>query len=358
MSAIKAGNSVWRSNAAHELGYLNPAIHRQIYTAGMNLPRTFEFNDPYIGNWFFRAPVFTKNGMTQIPTATPTSSVVPAPIVYNNTYRAPYAIKAGNLSEAKPTSLPSPTPKPAYIAPGLTVEQVAVPKQVVPVVPTTSIVPVQPSVMPAQVTRVPDSNVRVVNLPYRRYEAPTIREVATITPIKALPGRAQQLLPEFAMHHYVQPATPRQLLPELTMHHYVEPSVGTQLSLFKKGGKAKKIRKCEDGLPGYTQGLDLGIGFDNQGNVVNIDPVTGLPKEPTLAEIGRALPLTEASKTATSAVATKGGSTIDLNQQASHIALRRNADGNIATRTGDVIESTSGNGRSFTQGSDQKTPYN
>lgn len=79
--------------------------------------------------------------MAQTPTATPTSSVVPAPIVYNNTYRAPYAIKAGNLSEVKPTSLPTPTPKPAYIAPGLTVEQVAVPKQVVPV---------QPSMMPVR----------------------------------------------------------------------------------------------------------------------------------------------------------------------------------------------------------------
>lgn len=50
MAAIKTGNSVWRSNAAHELGYLNPAIHRQIYTAEMNLPRTFGFNDPYVGN--------------------------------------------------------------------------------------------------------------------------------------------------------------------------------------------------------------------------------------------------------------------------------------------------------------------
>ena len=142
------------------------------------------------------------------------------------------------------------------------------------------------------------------------------------------------------------------------MHHYVQPPAGTQLSLFKKGGKVKKVRKCENGLPGYTQGLDFGIGFDNQGNVVTIDPITGLPKELTLAEIGRATQLREASRTATPTTATKGGNAIDLDQQASHIALQRNADGNIATRTGGVIKNTSGNGGSFTQGSDQKTPYN
>ena len=32
------------------------------------------------------------------------------------------------------------------------------------------------------------------------------------------------------------------------MHHYVQPPVGTQLSLFKKGGKVKKVRKCQTGI--------------------------------------------------------------------------------------------------------------
>lgn len=223
MSAIKTGNSVWRSNAAYELGYLNPAIHRQIYTAGMNLPRTFGFNDPHIGNWFFRAPVFTKNGITQIPTATPTSSVVPAPIVYNNTYRAPYAIKAGNLSEAKPTSLPTPTPKPAYIAPGLTVEQVAVPKQVVPVTPYEPI---------------PVGNGVQLQLPFPQpYVQPTIG-VRNI-PMPTIP---QSLLQQYGFG--------RGMSDYSRMHafgiHPIENA--TQPTLFKKGGKVKKVRKCQTGI--------------------------------------------------------------------------------------------------------------
>lgn len=208
MSAIKAGNSVWRSNAAHELGYLNPAIHRQIYTAGMNLPRTFGFNDPYVGNWFFRAPVFTKNGVAQIPPATP-------------------------------TSLPSPTPKPAYIAPGLTVEQVAVPKQVVPVVPTTSIAPVQPSVMPVRQGFNPEmlqqmrSNPQFMSWLYNTFFG------------RALPaGNQPQALPASSTKYMLPMPSGRDAngsiitpIPE-----------GAQFSLFKKGGKVKKVRKCQTGI--------------------------------------------------------------------------------------------------------------
>ena len=185
--------------------------------------------------------------------------------------------------------------------------------------------------------------------PNSTYVAPTITigevpnpSTQLLLPPRVLDVKTQKLLPEHVIGTSIldtQKTLPirSEYVPSL------QPPVGTQLSLFKKGGKVKKIRKCEDGLPGYTQGLDLGIGFDNQGNVVNIDPVTGLPKKPTLAEIGRATQLREASKTATPTTATKGGNAIDLDQQASHIALRRNADGNIATRTGDVIENTSGN---------------
>lgn len=177
-------------------------------------------------------------------------------------------------------------------------------------------------------TRIPESKVRVVRLPYRRYESPDLMEVGRITPIRALPA-GQRALPEFQ----------QALLPEFNLHHYVPVTFGnsrmlqlpapegTQLTLFKKGGKVKKIRKCEDGLPGYAQGLDLGIRFDDQGNIVTIDPVAGLPKEPTIAEIDRAIQLREASKTATPAAKLKSGN-------------------------------TSGNGESFTQGSDKKAPYN
>mgnify|MGYP006991663863 CR=1 FL=1 len=41
MSAIKAGNSVWRSNAAHELAYLNPQVRAQIGAAGLRRPGDF-----------------------------------------------------------------------------------------------------------------------------------------------------------------------------------------------------------------------------------------------------------------------------------------------------------------------------
>lgn len=123
MAAIKAGNSVWRANAAHELGYLNPAIHRQIYTAGMNLPRTFGFNDPYVGNWFFRAPVFTKNGMFPRPTSTApnpgTQLALPAytpATLYNGTYKAPYTVRVqGDLEGYRPVITPKASNLPTVV---------------------------------------------------------------------------------------------------------------------------------------------------------------------------------------------------------------------------------------------------
>lgn len=41
MSAIKAGNSVWRSNAAYELAYLNPQVGAQVEAAGLRRPGDF-----------------------------------------------------------------------------------------------------------------------------------------------------------------------------------------------------------------------------------------------------------------------------------------------------------------------------
>ena len=41
MSAIKAGNSVWRANAAHELAYLNPQVRAQVGAAGLRRPGDF-----------------------------------------------------------------------------------------------------------------------------------------------------------------------------------------------------------------------------------------------------------------------------------------------------------------------------
>lgn len=310
MSAIKAGNSVWRSNAAHELGYLNPAIQNQISTAGMNLPGTFGFKDPYIGNWFFRAPVFTKLTPAQVPSVHQPGAQLLLPAHVPGT-----SILDTQAAPPVRTSVPKQV---VPVSPALTVERVAVPKQVVPVAPYEPI---------------PVGNGVQLQLPFPQpYVQPTIG-VRNI-PMPTIP---QSLLQQYGFGRGMSDYTRMRAFGI----HPVENA--TQTTLFKKGGKVKKIRKCENGLPGYAQGLNLGIGFDNQGNIVTIDPITGLPKEPTLAEIGRATQLREASKTATPTTATKGGNAIDLDQQASHIALRRNADGNIATRTGDVIENTSGN---------------
>ena len=111
------------------------------------------------------------------------------------------------------------------------------------------------------------------------------------------------------------------------------PDGSVQTTMFKKGGKVKKVRKCENGFPGYAQGLDLGIRFDNKGNVVNIDPITGLPKD---------------------------GNAIDLNEVAmSQPHLYRNNDGEIVRRPKLKTdgEGIYGNG-GFTQGVDKKSPYN
>lgn len=265
----------------------------------MNLPRTFGFKDPYIGNWFFRAPVFTKNG-------------------YLTPAQAP-SIHQPGTQLLLPAHVPGTSILDTQAAPPVrTVVQAAVPKQVVPVAPYEPI---------------PVGNGIQLQLPFPQpYIQPTVG-VRNI-PMPTIP---QSLLQQYGFGRGMSDYARMRAFGI----HPIENA--TQATLFKKGGKVKKVRKCENGLPGYAQGLDLGIRFDNQGNVVTVDPITGLPKEPTLAEIGMATQLREASKTATPTTATKGGNAIDLDQQASHIALRRNADGNIATRTGDVIENTSGN---------------
>ena len=203
-------------------------------------------------------------------------------------------------------------------------------------------------------------------LELRRYESPDLMEIARITPVRAI-GAGQTAIP---------PAAQQTLLPELGLHRYMPitfrdsrgsivlpPPSGTQLSLFKKGGKVhRKVRKCENGttgLPDYIQGFDLGIRYDSNGNVVVIDPKTGLPKVPTIGEMGAAVQLREESKTATPSTTSKEGSAIDLDKQSQHTALRRNSDGSIATRTGTVVSPAVGTGTtSITTGTSQKAGYN
>lgn len=251
-------------------------------------------------------------------------------ILYNGTYRAPYTVKAqGNLAGYRPTIQPKPGVVPAVVEPA----QLAQGREVIPVGHGTQL---QIPFPKPYIT--PTVGVRDIPMPTVR---PTILQQY---------GYGRNFGNNARMRAFgINP---------------IEDA--SQMVLFKKGGKVKKVRKCENGLPGYAQGLNLGINFDNQGNIVNIDPITGLPKEPTFAEIGRATQLREASKTATPSAIPKDGNAIDFNEIAmSQPHLYRNDAGEIVRRpklkTDDVVttggEGVYGDG-GFTQGVDKKTPYN
>jgi hypothetical protein len=217
ISAIKSGNSVWRANAAYELGHLNPHIHRQIYGENLLLPRNFDYNSPYIGNWFFRAPKF--EGANRATLVVPTTTKAP------------------------------------YVSP--VISQVEAPaNNWAPVESATSLVHMPNSV----VTQIPANQIRISRMPIRRYVSPEVKEVVRITPIRAIsagqqppPAYTQLMLPEFEAHRYL-PITFRNSKGAIVL----PPPEGTQLSLFKKGGKAKKVIKCQDGTSGSYNSITFG----------------------------------------------------------------------------------------------------
>lgn len=309
-------------------------------------------------------------------------------ILYNGTYKAPYTVKAqGNLVGYRPTIQPKPGVVPAVVEPVQLALPAATTRLALPASATQTVLPApKPQLLLPEFTAhhyMPvtfrDSRGAIILPPPKGFQGREVIPVGHGTQLQ-IPFPKPYITPTVGVRNIPMPTlTPTVLgkywgnkkmndifnMQSIGLRPII-PDGSVQTTLFKKGGKVKKVRKCENGLPGlpnWAQGLPnlgMGIGFDNQGNIADIDPITGLPKEPTLTEIGSAIQLREASKTATPSAVPKGGNAIDLNEIAmSQPHLYRNNAGEIVRRpklkTDD--EGTYGNG-GFTQGVDKKTPYN
>lgn len=325
MAAIKAGNSVWRSNAAYELGYLNPAIHRQIYTSGLNLPRTFGFKDPYVGNWLFRAPVFTKNGYL-----TP----VQAPSVYQPGTQLLLPAHVPGTSILDTQAVPpvrTIIPKQTYVAPTLVMEQVAVPKRIVPALPYEPI---------------PVGNGVQLQL---KFPQPYIRPSVGVKNIP-LPPVSQSLLQHYGVTKGMGDYAGMRALGI----HPIENA--TQQTLFKKGGKVKKVKKCEIGAPNLY-GVSLGStnipnnAFDSSAAYDNV--VGKLYPGLAMVELNR--DADKFQEKLAHQMQTFKEDPLGYNKYQPKYFKTDYSDITTSSNPGDITISTT---NQFTQGSDQRTPYN
>lgn len=227
------------------MGHLNPAIHRQIYKAGMNLPRDFGFNDPYVGNWFFRAPVFTKNGYT-VPVAKTTVATTSSTPLLLPPHEA-------SVQPSTPINTKASVVPPTYVAPVLTTETVSVPKMVAPVAPVTSLVPVAPTQPPVLSTK---SGITAEMLQQLRQNPQFMAWLYnSFFGGRLLPASKQTTLLPIGNVRYSFPTVNGR---DLNGSIITPISEGTQPTLFKKGGKVKKICKAQPGMEFNSNTIKLG----------------------------------------------------------------------------------------------------